>query len=267
MSRLIIDTDIGTDIDDALALLYGIKSGYDIALVTTVHGDTVLRAKIAKKLLDYLKKDIPVVAGEQKPLKQTQIFWTGIEGKGFLDGTERYEIEGNAPDKIASTVHENKGDISIACIGPLTNIATAFQRYPDLPSMISRIYVMGNAITTPYGLFLNYRSHNFKADPEAADIVLKSDVPKTVVTTETSKKAIITQDDLSRIEGPYKAALLEAASHWRSVSKYDCFYLYDPLTVAHHNDGDVTKRQAYGNVEITIDVNPSFAKRFLEAIA
>ena len=60
---LIIDTDIGTDIDDALALAFALKLGLDLKLITTVHGDTLLRAKIAKKLTQLLGADIPVAAG------------------------------------------------------------------------------------------------------------------------------------------------------------------------------------------------------------
>ena len=74
--KLIIDTDIGTDVDDAIALTYAIRSGIDIPLITTVHGNTTIRARIARKLVSLLGKDIPVVAGAEKPLKQP-----GQEGK------------------------------------------------------------------------------------------------------------------------------------------------------------------------------------------
>ena len=67
--KLIIDTDIGTDIDDAIALVYAVRSGYDIPLITTVHGNTIRRALIAQKLASLLGADIPIAAGEKKPLK------------------------------------------------------------------------------------------------------------------------------------------------------------------------------------------------------
>ena len=90
--KLIIDTDIGTDIDDALALVYAVRSGYNIPLITTVHGDTVRRAHIAKKLTHLLGADILVAAGEQKPLKQHHLYWYGDEGEGFIGAHENFDM-------------------------------------------------------------------------------------------------------------------------------------------------------------------------------
>jgi len=75
MTSLIIDTDIGGDVDDSIAIYYAVKSGMDIKLISTVHGNTELRAKIAKKLTTLLDVEIPVAAGEEFPIKQRQIWF------------------------------------------------------------------------------------------------------------------------------------------------------------------------------------------------
>src|SRR3989338_1250017 len=98
--KLIIDTDIGTDIDDALALVYAVRSGYNIPLITTVHGDTVRRAHIAKKLTRLLGTDIPVAAGEQKPLKQHHLYWYGDEGSDLLASGEKFDVRHDGVESL-----------------------------------------------------------------------------------------------------------------------------------------------------------------------
>ena len=73
MTNIILDTDIGTDGDDALALVYGIAQQIDIKLISTVHGNTPLRAKIANHITDLAKTAIPIVAGIEKPIKQEEL--------------------------------------------------------------------------------------------------------------------------------------------------------------------------------------------------
>ena len=188
--KLIIDTDIGTDPDDAIAIAYAIKSGVEIPLITTVHGNMNIRGNIAKKLTELLGADIPVAQGEGTPIKQTHIYWTGLEGKGFLNGKDSYDVRKDGVDALAESVYANKGEVNIAAIGPLTNIARAFERYPDLPEHINHVYMMGNAILCEHTYHLNYRSHNFKVDPEAIDQVMAADVSKTIITTEDTRRKL-----------------------------------------------------------------------------
>lgn len=266
--KLIFDTDIGTDTDDAFALVYAIRSGVEIPLITTVHGDTKLRGRVAKKLTDLLVVDIPIHAGERKALKQPFEYWYGDEGYGILNG-ENYDIKDNAVDKIAETIYANKNNIAIASLAPLTNIAKAFQRYPDIPNYVSRIYLMGNAIMRENEYFINYRAHNFKVDPEATDIVLATAIPKVLVTTEIAKQNSITYEDLDKIEksGKIGKALSDAARFWMKKVNYKVSHMYDPLTVAHHLDMDLTTRKDYPNgTSITIGMNKPFIPGFLEMI-
>ena len=97
---LIIDTDIGSDIDDAIAVSYAIRSGMDIKLITTVHGDTAKRAMIARKLSILLGANIPVAAGEEKPIRQGHIYWYGDEGGGFIESENDNAIRKDGVDAL-----------------------------------------------------------------------------------------------------------------------------------------------------------------------
>ncbi len=236
MTKLIIDTDIGSDVDDALALVHAIKSGIEIPLITTVHGPTTLRAGIARHITRLLEQDIPVVAGYSKPLLQKQLFLTGNEGKHLQEDTK--DIPDNVIEALASTIHTHKGNIDIAAIGPLTNLAKTFQAHPELPDMINHLYIMGNLHLTPNNqhYFLNYRTHNFKVDPEAADIVFATSTPKTIITTAQGKQHYLTRDDLERLnqQDPLEHYLYQAAHDHLHFMESDKVYLYDPLTIHHH---------------------------------
>lgn len=268
MKSIIIDTDIGTDIDDALALMMAIKSDLDIKLITTVHGDTKVRARIAKKLTTLLGRDIPVSYGEENPIKQSHIFWIGNEGKDFIDNHERYDIIPNAVDRIAETAYANKG-IEIAAIGPFTNIAKALQKYKDLEHYISHIYMMGNAVLHADRYFINYKAHNFKVDPEAVDIVINSSIKKTIITTTVSKQNYLTDKDFRTISSLHNKAsdyICKSVKVWQKVINCNLTYLYDPLTIYHIIDYDITKKKTIDNIMVTIDADKSFKQIFMDII-
>lgn len=264
---LIIDTDIGTDIDDAIALAYAIKSGLEIKLITTVHEPAKTRARIAKKLSQQLGAEIPVAMGESKPLRQKQLYKTGLEGKGYIEKEEILDIREDGVDALIETILENKNNVTIASLGPLTNIARAFQKNPDLPKYINNIYVMGNAITTQDRYFLNYRAHNLKVDPEAADIVFNANVPKTIVTTEVCKENWLTKGELKKLKGnPALDYIREAGEKWLNYINYAISYLYDPLVIHHIIDDSVTKKLTYGNVRVTTGTIKPFKENLLKAL-
>lgn len=262
---LIIDTDIGSDIDDALALAYALKSDLDLKLITTVHGPTSVRADIANKICRMLGKDIPVAIGESQPLKQKTIFVTGLE-ETFLGAGEHYLALEKRVEVLSQEIRNNRYEIEIAALGPLTNLAKAFQADPRLPSYLRRIYVMGNAILTPTTYYLNYRAHNLKVDPEAADIVFSSGVEIYLITTDICKKNFLTEEDLASLKDPLFEYLRLRAEKWLGFIGHEKIYLYDPLVIHHYFDPCLTNRVKYGNLEITAQVDAEFKNRFLEAL-
>ena len=262
---LIIDTDIGSDIDDAIAIAYAIKSDLDIKLISTVHGPTEMRAKIAKKFTQELGQDIPVAIGEKYPIKQPHILITGLEGKDYIEKNEEFNLETNAVDSIIKTISQNK-KTDLVALGPLTNIAMAINKDNNLSKYINHIYIMGNVLQTKDNIYLNYRSHNLKVDPEAADIVFNAPVPKTIITTEVCKKNFLTRCELFSLGNNSSLDYIVAAGKdWMNHIKTDVAYLYDPLVIHHLIDDDITQKTIYGNVRITNDVKP-FKNQLLEVL-
>jgi len=199
MLPIILNTDIGTDVDDALALAFATHSQeLAILAVTTVGGNARLRARIARKLLDLMGRDgIPVAAGYNNTLDDKPSLMLGHEGRGFIE-TEQDGLpiaEEHAVDLIINILKSYEVKITIVSIGPLTNIADALRREPSLKEHIERIIIMGGSVTprdvlkkegwTKLPGFLKARlEYNMNADPIASEIVMKAGIPLLLVPAE-----------------------------------------------------------------------------------
>ena len=170
--KLIVDTDIGDDIDDAFALLYLCRhSCVTVEAITTVYKHTAQRAKIAKKLSG---GKIPVYAGANRPLEKDVRILLGetVRENGLIDidhysvaaSNETYEGE-DAAGYIVSALRRNPHEITLLAIGPLTNLAQAAMRDKEALRLAKQIVIMG-------GMFAqNAPEWNIEIDPHAARIV------------------------------------------------------------------------------------------------
>lgn len=268
--KIIIDTDIGSDVDDAIAIAYGVATNLEIILITTVHGDAQLRAKIAKKLTMQLGVDIPTAAGVSKPIKQKYLYLTGREGKDYVNEEETLAINENGIDALIETIYTHKNNVSIAALGPLTNIALAIEKDPKIITYVNHIYMMGNALLRQDEYILNYRCHNFKVDPEAVDIVFASAIPKTIITTEIGKRQGLTREQLHLLAESTQPALQylgKSAKDWLDFIEHEKAYLYDPLVIQHCIDPTLTTKRYYGKDAVTIDVKEGFDKLVFETLS
>lgn len=306
MKRILLDTDIGSDCDDADALLFLLKRGLPLEGVTTVYGNTKVRAKIARKILDYAGQEyIPVHAGEQIPLKSRHPVWhTGQEGEGILSLEEYHKplfemrIGNNAPDFLIDRIRKYPHECYIIAIGALTNIAKALEKAPDIIDKIPRMYIMGGALAFPAPFDLenlietNEVEHNIAGDVRAAQIVFSALTPKTVLPLDVTSKVPISREDLYRLRTGHPAdeavrALNEVWFDYRDKQfkekvNYTC--MHDPLTVAAFShpsllknielplivdDEGHTRIQKEGMpITVCYDVDaPSFERLFLDTIA
>ena len=238
--RIIFDTDIGTDVDDCLALAL-IFSSPELQLegITCVYGDVDLRARMVIKLLRLRNHpELPVMVGASEPLLGLRpVFWPGHEGLGLLE-PEDEAIEPDrehAVDFIVRKVMENPGEIHLVAVGPLTNVAMAFLREPQLSERLAHLTIMAGVIRGTADLQLPYVEHNVRCDPEAAHVVLSSGAPITLVPLDVTTKVRITPEGVDRIRSA-ETAFNEAVA--RQVDMYPRFaeqgytYLHDPLAVA-----------------------------------
>jgi purine nucleosidase len=238
--RAILDTDIGTDIDDCLALAL-ILASPEIALegITCVYGDVGLRAQIALKLLALRgRTDVPVMVGLEKPLLGLRpIYWEGHEGDGILaagDDTKYRPASEYAPDFIARIVTENPGQIHLIAIAPLTNIAMAFLREPKLAQNLTHLTIMGGVARGLNRLDLPYAEHNIVSDAEAAHIVFSSGAPISVVPLDITTLVRVDQDGLARVQAagtPFHAAVTDQLGRYPRFQSQGWTNLHDPLAV------------------------------------
>jgi purine nucleosidase len=204
-SPVIIDCDPGQD--DAIALLLALASPeLDVLGITTVAGNvplklTQLNARKTRELSG--RRDVPVLAGADRPLKRTLVTAEEVFGPSGLEGAHLPEPElpldpRHAADFIAATVMAlPAGTVTLLPVAPLTNIALAMQKEPRLARHLKEIVLMGGAIglgnTTPAAEF------NIHVDPHAAEIVFASGARLTMLGLDVTHQAITTPERVAAI--------------------------------------------------------------------
>jgi purine nucleosidase len=196
MRPVIFDTDIGTDVDDILALVLLAKAPeLNLLGVTTVYGDTTLRAKIAKATTQMLgRKDITIVPGEPRTLSGRQVHWAGHEGEG-ISQVDSFEVKAkqSAPAYIGETAEALNGELEVIATGPLTNIARAITAAPAACARIKHLYIMGGAF------WMKRAEHNIKCDADAARVVFRSGLAMTVISLDLTLRVWLGKKDLPQI--------------------------------------------------------------------
>lgn len=173
---LLIDTDPGCD--DALALLLALESNLDVIGLSTVAGNAPIEdtTRNTLALLDFLDSDLPVACGAERPLVKRQDTAEFIHGEGGLKGDlpepSREPVDLSGAEFIVEKARED-GNLTVAAIGPLTNLALALGIEPDLPELLDEVLVMGGAVYAP-GNRTPAAEANLHADPDAASRVLQS---------------------------------------------------------------------------------------------
>ena len=204
--KVLLDTDIGDDIDDAFALALLLnQEEIELVGITTVYKNTNLRSKITKyELKQYKKDNVKVISGIDKPLKKDIIRWPFEEVdsnnkiiiRHYKDELMNKEIiDGyNAPVFILESIKKYP-DLVILAIGPLTNLAEAYLKDKDTFLKLKELRMMGGTNDS------TYPEWNMRVDPEAADIVLSSGVPIKSVGVDITRKCTLCQCDVEKIKG------------------------------------------------------------------
>jgi purine nucleosidase len=148
LEKVIIDTDIGDDVDDAFALALAVKSPeLEILGVTTTFGDTETRAKLADRFLGEVgRSDIPVSAGKPTATKNPMSQRRYADGGHFAKASH-----GDAVEFLLQQIRKYPGDITLIAIGPLVNVGAAIDRDPATFHKLKRVVLMGGSIRRGYG--------------------------------------------------------------------------------------------------------------------
>ena len=245
--KIIIDTDPGQD--DAVAILLALASPeLEVLGITCVAGNVPLpltqrNARVICELAG--RTEVPVFAGCDRPLQRPLVTAENVHGKTGLDGVTLPDPtmplqDRHAVDFIIDTLRaEPPGTVTLVPVGPLTNIATAFQRAPDVIGRVQEIVLMGGAYfevgnVTPAAEF------NIYVDPQAADIVFRAGVPLVVMPLDVTHKALTSRARVDAFAalpapvGPVVASWLDFFERF-DIEKYGSQGgpLHDPCTIAY----------------------------------
>ena len=264
--KIIIDTDPGQD--DAVAILLALASPeLDLLGISCVAGNVplALTAKNARIVCELAgRPDIKVYAGCDRPIARPLVTAEHVHGKTGLDGMELPDPTMDLQDQhsvdfiIETLRREASGSVTLVPIGPLTNIATAMERAPDIIPRIQEIVLMGGAYFE-VGNITPTAEFNIFVDPEAAKTVFGAGVPLTVMPLDVTHKALTTR---ARVEafralpgrvGPAVASWTDFFERF-DKEKYgsEGAPLHDPCTIAYLLKPDLFAGR-HINVEIETD--------------
>lgn len=245
--KIIIDTDPGQD--DAAAIMLALGSPeLQILGITTVAGNVPLSrtSTNARIILEFCARtDVKVFAGADKPIARPLITAEHVHGKTGLDGPELHEPQmplqvQHAVDFIIETLrNEPEGSVTLCTLGPLTNIATALQKAPDVAGRVRELVMMGGGFfeggnITPAAEF------NIYVDPEAAAAVFQSGIPIVMMPLDVTHKVLTLKSRVAKlreIANRPATALVEMLEFFErfDVEKYgsDGGPLHDPTVIAY----------------------------------
>ena len=246
--KIIIDTDPGQD--DAVAILLALASPEEVELlgITCVAGNvplsyTTKNARIICELAG--KTDVPVYAGCDAPLARKLVTAEHVHGRTGLDGPDLPDprmplSEDHAVDFLIETLRSQPaGSVTLCPIGPLTNVATAFKKAPDIVEKVQEIVLMGGAYFQ-VGNITPAAEFNIYVDPEAAEIVFAAGAPIVVMPLDVTHQVLVTRARNDAIRGlgtPVGTAVAQMTDFFERYDreKYgsDGAPLHDPCVIAY----------------------------------
>jgi purine nucleosidase len=266
MKKVILDVDTG--IDDALAIAYALNSPeLEIIGLTTCFGNGPIEYTTRNTLavLEQLGKSVPVYSGADKPLRRpTKKYPTHVHGQdGLGNKVEKApvmsaESEG-AVDYIINQVKKRPHEITIIAVGPLTNLALAVTKEPEIASLVKEVVIMGGAVFVK-GNVTPYSEANVISDPEAADCVFSSGLPVTVVGLDVTMQTLLPNarlDDWRALDTDVSHFFADMTSFY--MQSYETFHpgiggcaLHDPLAVGVVINPSFVKKEKW-NVKVVLE--------------
>ncbi|MCM3367606.1 nucleoside hydrolase [Bacillus safensis] len=260
--KLILDVDTG--IDDAIGILLAVKSKqFDILGITTVCGNVSVDAATLNtcKVLELVEADnIPVIKGSATPLLRTPHYEHRVHGEDGIGGAlkdarpKKTADAGFAPDFIIEQVLQYSNQVTLVLTGPLTNLALAVKKCPELIHHVKEVIFMGGVVkgqgnVSPVAEFNTY------ADPEAAKLVLDAEFPSlTQVGLDVTRQVLLTDERIDAIQNETLAAYIrESTSIYRQRyfernGVWACA-MHDPLAVSLAINKELVSTQAF-HVEV-----------------
>jgi purine nucleosidase len=249
--EVLLDTDIASAVDDALALglILAAPEALDLVAVTTVSRGSAVRARVAAGLLGLAGRgDIEVCIGEVRPILrgEERFAWFGHEERCIVEGPAASITAEPACERIVRAAREIDS-LELLAVGPLTNVARALALDPELPERLASLTIMGGHVREArIGRQLGEPSveYNLCSDPEATVAVLGAGFRTTLVTADVTLSTWLRDADVEQLAaaGPLARALAEQVCLWkpvqhkifpalgRALEPDNAAFLHDPLT-------------------------------------
>lgn len=249
--KIILDTDIGSDIDDAICLAWLLANpDCELLGITTVTGEPVKRAMIASALCKIAGKNIPIYPGSANPILIPQLQIKAKQAKALNKYTYRKEFpSGEAVEFLRKTIRKHPGEVTLLTIAPLTNIGLLFSADPEIPSLLKGVVSMCGNFLREYN-WLPETEWNAMGDYHATSIVYNAGIKmhKSIGLDVTSRVTMKPEEFKKRFSShkllrPVLEFSKEFFKEWEVVT------FHDPLAAVAIFDKAVCTFER-GNVEI-----------------
>jgi len=233
MVKILLDTDIGSDIDDAVCLAYLLANPQcELLGITTVSGEADRRASMASAMCMVAGRDVPVFPGAELPFLTEQKQPRAVQAARLVNWKHRADFpKGQAVGFMRDTIRKHPGEIVLLGIGPLTNIALLFSLDPEIPSLLKSLVLMCGVFTNRLA-GVGPLEWNARCDPYAAAIVYRASVKVfRSVGLDVTMQVSMGKDEVRRRFGvPLLRPVLDFADVW--FQGIDKIIFHDPLAAA-----------------------------------
>jgi len=257
MTKILLDTDIGTDVDDAVALAYLLcHPDCELLGITTVTGEAEKRAALASVLCKASERDIRIYPGADRPMQGEQRQRIAQQAAVLPRWSHQAEFpKGQAVDFLANTIRAHPGEVTLLTIGPLTNVGLLFSEYPDVPELLAGLVLMGGNFDET-GSEAGRIEWNIAGDVQAADITYKAPVRlHRSLGLNVTQKVMLSADDVrAKFTAPLMRPVLDMAEIW-FAGFYPSITFHDPLAAATIFEPDLCSYQK-GLVQLDHGDNP-----------
>ena len=247
MTKILLDTDIGTDVDDAVCLAYLLSHpNCELLGITTVTGEAEKRASLASVLCQAADKDIPIYPGADHPMQGEQRQQIAQQAAAL----PRWPHETNFPkeqavDFLANTIKSHPGEVTLLTVGPLTNIGLLFSIYPDVAELLAGLVIMCGSFDEEQRV-----EWNIAGDPLASDIVYKTSVRlhRSLGLNVTQQVVMPAEEVREKFTATLLKPVMDMAEIW-FAGFYPSVTFHDPLAAATIFEPDLCSYQQ-GTVRI-----------------
>lgn len=258
--KVLLDTDIGTDIDDAVCLAYLLSHPQcDLLGITTVTGEAGKRAMLASALCMRAGKDVPIFPGAATPLLLPQRQNHAAQAKALSGWPHRTEFpQGEAVEFLRKTIRRNPGEVVLLTIAPLTNIGLLFSVDPEIASLLKGLVMMCGRFLDPPPKGYSPIEWNAVVDAHATSVVYSAPVRlhRSIGLDVTSRVTMTPEVFRTTFRDvPLFAPVLEWAEIW--FSEWQGTTFHDPLAAATIFEPSICT-YSRGNVAIDLADGGSF---------